>query len=70
LKLHLLTAIHVAWWAVVINAGLGLFAHAVFFVAPDGRDAVLHDLGIFALLIRAVFFSGHHLLIVKHEPSN
>jgi hypothetical protein len=69
MKLHLFTAIHVAWWAVVLNAGLGLIAHAVFFVAPDGRDAVLHDLGIFALLIRAVFFNDR-ILIVKHEPSN
>jgi len=70
MKLHLLTALHVAWWAVVLNAGLGLIAHAVYYTAPDGRDVVLHDLGIFALLIRAVFFSGPHILIVKHEPSN
>ena len=68
MKLHFFTALHVAWWAVVINAGLGLLAHAVYFVAPDGRDAVLHDLGIFALLIRAVFFRGPILVI--HEPCN
>ena len=68
MKLHFFTALHVAWWAAVINAGLGLIAHAVFFVAPDGRDAVLHDLGIFALLIRAVFFRGPILVI--HEPCN
>ena len=68
MKHHLFTALYVAWWALVINAGLGLLAHAVFFVAPDGRDAVLHDLGIFALLIRAVFFRGPILVI--HEPRN
>lgn len=69
LKSHLLTALHVAWWAAVINAGLGLLAHAVFFVAPDGRDAVLHDLGIFLVLTR-LLFTQSHVLVVKHESSN
>jgi len=68
MKLHLLTAIHVAWWAVVLNAGLGLLAHAVYFVAPDGRDAVLHDLGIFLVLTRLLFTRSQ--VTITYEPRN
>lgn len=68
MKLHILTALHVAWWALVINAGTGLIAHAVYYTAPDGRDAVLHDLGIFLILTRLLFTRSH--VTITYEPRN
>ena len=68
MKLHLFTALYVAWWALVINTGLGLIAHAVYYTAPDSRDAVLHDLGIFLLLTRLLFTRSH--VTITYEPRN
>lgn len=65
---NLLVALQVAWWVIVVNAGFGLVAHAVFFVAPDGRDAVLHDLGLFALMIRTTFWQTPITVRVSPKP--